>query len=446
VPVRYQISGSTAAAISASVEAGVRDGALPAGAALPAVRSLAGDLGVSPATVAAAYKALRERGVVDTAGRNGTRVRPRVPLAGGRAALRLPVPPGALDLSTGAPDPRLLPALGPRLARVAMAERAPVGYDSGGPVPDLLTLAGERLRADGVHPDALTVTGGALDGIERVLTAHLRPGDRVGVEDPGWANLLDLVAALGLRPVGLPVDDAGPTEAGLRAALAAGVSAVVVTSRAQNPTGAALTRTRATALRRILRAHPQTLVVEDDHSAELSTVALHPLAGATTRWAFLRSVSKPYGPDLRLALLAGDEATVARVAGRMRLGSGWVSTILQRLVVELWRDDSVAATVAWARDAYEVRRTGLLAALRARGLDAVGRTGINVWVPVPDETAAVARLRDAGYAVAPGSLHRIAAPPALRITVGALDPDRIEALADAVALAARPPGRGGLAA
>jgi aspartate/methionine/tyrosine aminotransferase len=130
----------------------------------------------------------------------------------------------------------------------------------------------------------------------------------------------------------------------------------------------------------------------------------------------------------------------------MRLGSGWVSTVLQRLVVELWRDPAVAATVARARDAYEARRVGLREALRVRGLAARGRTGINVWVPVPDETAAVARLRDEGYAVAPGSLHRIAAAPGLRITVSALDPARIGPLADAVARAARPAAGAALSA
>jgi DNA-binding transcriptional MocR family regulator len=438
VAVQYQITGTTAATISASVETGVRDGGLPAGSALPPVRTLAGRLGVSPATVAAAYRALRQRGLVDTAGRNGTRVRPRPAVAGSRAVLRLPPPPGALDLSTGAPDPRLLPALGPRLRRVAAGRHRPVGYDEAGPHPELLALAAGRFAADGVPTRALTVTGGALDGIERLLTAHLRPGDRVGVEDPGWANLLDLVAALGLRPVAVPVDDDGPTEAGLRSALVAGAAAVVVTSRAQNPTGATVGRTRAAALRRILRSRPDTLLVEDDHAAELATVPLHALAGATRRWAFLRSVSKPYGPDLRLAVLAGDEATVARVAGRMRLGGGWVSTILQRLVVELWRDETVAAAVSRARSSYETRREGLVAALRSRGLAVHGRTGINVWIPVPDETAAVARLRDEGYAVAPGSLHRIAAPPAVRVTVSALDLSHVEPLADAVARAASP--------
>ncbi|WP_174529855.1 GntR family transcriptional regulator, partial [Micromonospora maritima] len=78
---RYQISGSTSASISASVESGIRAGALAPGDALPAVRTLAGELGVSPATVAKAYQELRQRGLVATAGRHGTRVRPRPPVA-----------------------------------------------------------------------------------------------------------------------------------------------------------------------------------------------------------------------------------------------------------------------------------------------------------------------------------------------------------------------------
>ena len=430
----------------------MRRGVLGAGQALPPIRELADTLGLSPATVASAYQSLRQRGIVETAGRNGTRIRPRPPVAPARSSLRPPVPPGVLDLSAGEPDPRLLPRL------PGLTHRAPTGYQHAGPLPELAELAAERLRADGVRAPALTVTGGALDGIDRLLSSHLRPGDRVGVEDPGWANLLDLIAAQGLTPVPMPVDDAGPTEAGLRAALAAGVSAVVVTTRAHNPTGAAVTAPRAAALRKHLRGYRDhggplgvgagrdLLVIEDDHAAELSPVAVHALAGATGRWAFLRSVSKPYGPDLRLAVLAGDEATVARVEGRMRAGTGWVSSILQRLVLALWQDDAVTRQIAHARDAYTQRRAALIAELAARDLPAIGRTGINVWLPVPDETVAVARLRDAGYAVAPGALFRIATPPALRITVTPLDLPDIPRLADALASAVRGPGTRGLSA
>jgi len=435
VTAQYQIVGTTAVEISASVESGVRTGALLPGTPLPPVRVLADGLGVSAGTVAKAYQALRQRGVVETAGRNGTRVRPRPPVATGRSGLRLPPPTGALDLATGGPDMRLVPSYGPQLAALAEAPGVPVTYENAGVLPELAEIASARLAADGVDPTALTVTSGALDGIERLLAAHLRSGDRVAIEDPSWANLIDLVATLGLEPVPVAVDDEGPTPAATHAALATGARAFVVTTRAQNPTGAAVSARRATALRAVLTAYPQVLVIEDDHAAELSAVPLASLAGATRSWAFLRSVSKPYGPDLRVAVLAGDEATVARVAGRMRVGAGWVSTLLQSLVVALWRDERVGAAVAAARDSYERRRTGLREALSGHGVASTGRTGINVWVPVGDETRAVTALRDEGYAVAPGSIFRVNSGPGIRITVSPLGDDDIGPLAAAVARA-----------
>ncbi|MFC0531231.1 aminotransferase class I/II-fold pyridoxal phosphate-dependent enzyme [Phytohabitans kaempferiae] len=436
MPAHYQVSGATSAEISASVESGVRTGELPSGAPLPAVRALADELGVSPGTVAKAYQVLRQRGVIETAGRNGTRIRPRPPVTASRADLRPPVPPGALDLSAGEPDRSLLPPLGPHLAALAAETGRPIGYAEAGVLPELADLLRERLAADGVAAPAVIVTCGALDGAERLLTAHLRPGDAVAVEDPGWANFLDLVAALGLRAVPVPVDGAGPTPHGLRAALAAGARAVVVTSRAHNPTGAYVTAERAAELREVLAGQDGVLLIEDDHAGELAAVPLHPLAGATRTWAFLRSASKPYGPDLRLAALGGDEATVARVAGRMRLGAGWVSTLLQRLAMGLWQDPAVAAGVAAAGRSYDHRRDALRAALTERGVTAHGQTGINVWVPVPDETRAVTALRDEGYAVAPGALYRQATPPGIRITISPLAESDIPPLADAVVAAA----------
>jgi DNA-binding transcriptional MocR family regulator len=439
VPVHYQIAGATSAEISASVESGVRTGELPSGAPLPAVRALADELGVSPGTVAKAYQVLRQRGVIETAGRNGTRIRPRPPVNASRAALRPTVPPGALDLSSGEPDRALLPSLGPHLAALAARVGPPSGYAEAGVLPELAEMIRARFAADGVDAPAVTVTSGALDGAERLLTAHLRPGDAVAVEDPGWSNLLDLVAALGLRTVPMPVDGEGPTPRGLRAALAAGARAVVVTTRAHNPTGAYLTGERAAELRDVLAGQDGVLLIEDDHAGELAAVPLHPLAGATRTWAFLRSASKPYGADLRLAALGGDEATVARVAGRMRLGAGWVSTMLQRLAMGLWQDPAVAAGVVAAGRSYDRRRDALLAAFAERGVTAHGRTGINVWIPVADETRAVTALRDSGYAVAPGALYRLATPPGVRVTISPLTESDISPLADAMAAAASSP-------
>jgi DNA-binding transcriptional MocR family regulator len=308
--------------------------------------------------------------------------------------------------------------------------------------PELVDHTRAALSADGVPADHLAVTSGALDGIERALTAQLRPGDRVAVEDPGWANMLDLLAALGLSPEPVRVDDDGPLVADVVRALDRGVRALVVTNRAQNPTGAALSADRADALRSVL-AHRSdgVLLVEDDHCAGISGAPLHTLAGSTTHWAFVRSASKAYGPDLRVAALAGDHRTVERVHGRLRLGPGWVSHLLQGLAVSLWSDDAAARLIHEAEQQYSDTRTRLRTALAERQVTASGRSGLNLWVPVPDETVAITRLLNAGWATAPGSRFRIRTGPGIRITIADLAADEIDPLAAAVAEAVRGTGR-----
>ena len=71
-------------------------------------------------------------------------------------------------------------------------------------------------------------TMGAQDPLE--LSAD--PLDRVIVEDPGHAVTFDLVAAMGLVAVPVPVDDLGIRPDGLAAALARGAGALILTPRA----------------------------------------------------------------------------------------------------------------------------------------------------------------------------------------------------------------------
>ncbi|MFB7500705.1 aminotransferase class I/II-fold pyridoxal phosphate-dependent enzyme [Streptomyces sp. NPDC056161] len=432
----YPIEGRGAAEIATSVERAVGDGRLEPGQLLPPMRELAVRLGVNPNTVAAAYRTLRERGVIETAGRRGSRIRPK-PATTGREQLHVTVGPGVRDLSSGNPDPALLPPLAPALAAVAEAgDGDPVLYGAEPVEPALARIARGELDADGVPDGPLAVASGSLDAVERVLAAHLRPGDAVAVEDPGWGRTLDLMPALGLRTVPVGVDDDGPLVGDLRNALESGARALIVTDRAQNPTGAAVSAARARALRSVLRAHPRTLLIEDDHGHGIVDLPPHPLAGGTHHWAFVRSVAKAYGPDLRLAVLTGDPVTVDRVVGRQRLGPGWVSRLLQRAVVRLWTDGAVDGPAVAA--AYRARRDPLIGALAERGIRAHGRSGMNVWIPVPDETGAVARLLHAGWAVAPGAPFRLAAPPAIRITVSTLTAEETVPLADAVAAALAP--------
>jgi DNA-binding transcriptional MocR family regulator len=416
VAVQYAIRGTTSKGIAASVEQGVSDGALAPGAALPPVRRLADELGVSPGTVATAYKELRRRGIVVTRGRGGTVVAP-APAVASRRPPR--VPEGLRDLAGGQPDPRLLPGLVPPV-RLSPGTRP---HRSAPRLERLEDSVRDWMRADGVPVEHVTFAYGALDLIGRLLSVELRPGDAVAMEDPGYHHLLDLVAALGLRSVPVAVDDEGMRPEALRGALRAGARAVVCSPRAQNPYGGRFTAERRDALAEVVRGEPDVLVVEDDHASGISGVPLETLSSAgLPRWAHVRSVSKFLGTDLRWAGAACDPVTLARHDGRLLLTSGWVSHLLQETVLGLMGDAATRACVERAQETYALRRGALVRELAARGISAHAVSGINVWVPVRDESAVVNGLRSCGWWVAAGARFRLSSGPGVRITVAELEP------------------------
>jgi len=195
--VSRKFSGRTASDLARSIEEAVHTGSLMPGDSLPTIRELAASIRLSPVTVAAAYRRLHSRGLVVGQGRRGTLVRPN-PASPILPVDQRPVSEELVDLASGNPDPELLPPIGSALGGIAAA---PHLYGEPALSARLMSFAAAEFAADGVDTDHITVTSGALDAIERLLREHLRPGDRVAVEDPSIPALIDLIGGSGFHPV-----------------------------------------------------------------------------------------------------------------------------------------------------------------------------------------------------------------------------------------------------
>lgn len=412
---------TTSAELADHLDSEIESRRLLPGERIPPVRAMADDLGLAPNTVAAAYRALGRRGLLVARGRSGTFVADDRP----RFTATPVIPNGVVDLALGNPDPELLPDTSAVLSRM----RAPQTLYGDVAVLPELEEASRRWLAD--LPGDLAVVSGALDGVERVLSAHLQPGDRVGVEDPGWPAVFDLLSAMRLRPVPIAVDDEGPIVADVER-VAGELEAMVITSRMQNPTGACISGERAGALAAILADHPDVLTVEDDHAPAIAGCDLHTIGPGRNRWAVVQSFSKSLSPDLRLATVSGDAETIEAVSARQAVGPGWVSHILQRAAASLLDDRSVRSRLKEATRRYDERRHDLARLLGERGIDSHGRSGLNLWIPVPDESVAIARCLDAGFAIRAGEAFRLQAPTAVRVTTARLDHGRAQDVAAAI--------------
>lgn len=448
----------TAAGLAAEIARLVSDGTLPPGERLPTVREVAAALEVSTGTVATAWRALADAGVVRSRGRAGTFVRAEKrewlsPRVQGMSGDRVPgaprglgtgrdVPAIRLDLSLGTPDPAMLPSIERALALAR--PRADTGRYHDLPVlPDLHDVLREQWPVRGV--EALTVVDGALDGISRTLDQVVRFGDRVAVESPGFPYFFDLIEAAGGVPVPLESDADGILPASLAHALALGPSALLLQPRAQNPTGVSMSLDRARRLANVLLTVPggtRVTVIEDDHSALIATAPPVTLA----RWipaqvVHVRGFSKSHGPDLRIAALGGPSAIVDRIVRRRMLGPGWTSRLLQSVLYELLTDPRSTAPVRTARLIYRDRLDRLASALRRQGVDVGDPDGINLWMPVRDERAAVVHAAAEGIGVAAGSPFVVdaeAAMPAggrVRVTAGSVV-ENVRLVAEALARAA----------
>lgn len=421
------IDGKSANEIFDSIRQHITSGTLAKGETLPPVRELAAQLGVNRNTVASAYKRLVTSGLALSLGRNGTVVKETaapVALEGGNPHTPL------TDLSSGNPATVRLPNLDHYLSHISSSPRL---YGDTPVSPALADWAAKWMQDTMPAAGEIDLTSGAIDAIERLLSAHLLPGDSVAVEDPCFLSSISMLRYSGFSASPVPIDREGMLPEMLEQALSKGARAVILTPRAHNPTGYSLSAARATALQQVLSRYPQTLVIIDDHFALLAEAPWHPvITPQTQHWAVVRSMSKTLGPDLRLAFVASDKTTSAKLRLRLNAGSQWVSHLLQDLVYACLSDPDFQQSLEQTRQFYAGQQQKMAEALQAQGVANIAPgDGLNFWLPLTDSSHETAfALAKFGWLVREGDAFGVQAPAqGLRITLSTLNDNDINRLA-----------------
>jgi GntR family transcriptional regulator/MocR family aminotransferase len=442
--------------ITRAITADIRRGRLGPGDTLPGSRTLAKTLGVHRNTVLASFRELQAEGWIETL-RGSTRVATELPQAPTevrvelRRSLGFPLetplpaalvrsagPRGTLNFGTGLPDLRLVPIDG--LARAygrALRSRALLDYgDPQGEIRLRAALACmlSGVRGLAVEPDQLMVVGGSQMGLDLVARTLLRPGDRVAVEDPGYAPAWVTLRMAGAVLVPIPVDASGLRVEALAAELERQpIRALYCTPHHQFPTTVTMSNPRRQGLLELARQH-QMAVLEDDYDFEYTFDGspVLPLASADQAGVvvYMGTLSKVVAPGLRLGFVAGPQSLIEAMALRRHHADRQGDQVLERAVAELLEDGLLQRHVRKMCRVYQFRR-GVLAEALARQLNGVVSFdlppgGLSLWLrtdPTLDLAAWAARAERKGVGFHPG--HHFAfqgqALPNLRLGFSSLD-------------------------
>jgi GntR family transcriptional regulator / MocR family aminotransferase len=417
----------------------INTGILRPGERMPSTRHLSMDLRVARSVIVETYAQLTAEGYLAALPRSGTRVADAA--LAGTGATKVPGEPEGIgrlpvrwDLRTGLADGGGFPRkewLASLEDAIMASTTSHLEYPPVCGLPELRTELSAylgRVRAVQAAPEHIMITLGYAQGLSLIAEALLDQGHRaIAVEDPGHPGERQFLGHIGLRIIGVPVDDEGVDVAALSCS---GARAVLLTPAHQFPTGVVLSARRRAALIKWTRK-VGGLVIEDDYDGEFwfggpgRPSSLQGLGPDCV--AYGGSASKTLAPGLRIGWFAVPPAlmpTVERIKMRRDMGH---STICQLAYANFMTSGRLDRHIRRMNLRYAERRQALLSALESEVPDAEAMgapSGLHCLVRLPmdlDERRVVRAARSNGIVVrdlgtlycelAPGLLIGFAAQP-----------------------------------
>lgn len=424
--------------IADQIQAQIEATRLAAGQKLPPIRDLARDLGVNRDTVALAYEALAEAGMVESSVGRGTFVRDHG-LSGARGATFDPVfspltdrlvaferarprfgsANGAVPMHALIPDPSLYPidAFRRTLNR-ALQEGGPELLLYGGPQgdPRLRSALAERLRRASldVTPQEIVLCHGASQGISLALRVFAAPGDVVALEEPTYNNVLAAAFGLGIETAPVPMRETGVDLAGLERTLARPeVKAFYSIPTFHNPMGTTTSLAHRQSVLEIARRHGVP-IIEDGYEMDLRFTgrSVPPLAGLDRSGlvVHLFSFSKSLFPGARVGAISARGRTVDALIALKQSSDLSDALPIQVALAAFLENGDYDRHLTRMRRVLRERRDALIGALESEDLDGARWTtpegGYQVWLELPEGIDTSDLLTDAigaGVLFAPGS-------------------------------------------
>lgn len=412
--------------IVAALADDISSGHLRQGQGLPTHRALAKALSVDLTTVTRAYAEAHRQGLTEATVGRGTFVKARP-----ERSLRPSTSPG-IDLSMNLPPLPPEADLDGRLAQTIAEVRADTGlspyltYQQPGGTAAERQAAADWMQTlvPGVTPDRIVLAPGTQAALYCMLLSHVAPGETVLTERLTYPGLKAAASAVGIRLLGLDMDEEGILPTALDRAARAGAGKVVyLMPTLHNPTTATMSPERRSRIAEVIRKH-RLLLIEDDPYSFL-TPGSEPIAAAIPEHTYLAaSLSKCIAPGLRTSIVvAPDKAAVAQLASLFRATLQMPAPLMAAVAVRWMRDGTARNIVEAIRTEAVARQTLAREALAGQAY-ASQPNGHHIWLPLSADWPAqrfAAHLHGRGIAVVTGEAFATDATPqnAIRLALGA---------------------------